>query len=191
MQAVQEDTVVNALQLVAEDYVRVGNIDLSEEEAQNVGLGLLQLDQAPVPFLRQLLKTKWKSLTMRSDGRESPAWHLLCWCGVAEENFVVDSCTDGKDLLLVLLGIESCPKSDAHQSQGRSIQIIGVADRRDHVRVLCENLKFAVGSILDGTEVGVLDLEPAGAHDILPENKLFEEGCVGTKYVREGLARQI
>jgi hypothetical protein len=50
--------------------------------------------------------------------------------------------------------------------------------------VIGQNLKLAVGSILELVKIGILNLQPAWAHDILPENELFKKSSVATKDVR-------
>jgi hypothetical protein len=54
--------------------------------------------------------------------------------------------------------------------------------------VVGQDLEFAVGGVLELVEVGILNFEPTGAHDVLPENKLLKESSVAAKDVRIGLA---
>jgi hypothetical protein len=50
-----------------------------------------------------------------------------------------------------------------------------------------QHFKLAVGTVLDAAKVAILDLEPTGAHNVLPENKLLKEGSVAAKDVRVSL----
>jgi hypothetical protein len=57
--------------------------------------------------------------------------------------------------------------------------------------VIGQNLKLAVGGVLELVKVGILNFEPTGAHDVLPENKLLKESSVAAKDVRVGLAGSV
>ena len=174
MEAVQENTVIHAFKLMSEDNIRIGDIDLGQEEAKNLGLSLLGGDETPMALLYELIETHREGLAVWTDDCERPAGKLICWCSVTEEYFFVDSRADSEDLLLVLLGIEGGTESERHKCQWRRIQVVRFSQAGDHVRVLGQDLEFAMGRILDRAKVRIVNLEPAGSHDVLPKDKLLE-----------------
>jgi hypothetical protein len=120
---------------------------------------------------------------MRTDNGECSTRHLLSGSCIGKEHVLIYPSANGKNFLLVLFLVEAGSECQAHEGQGRGLQVIGITQNRDHVRMLCKDFKLAVGAILDRSKVSILNLKPTGAHDVLPQNELLEKRCVGTEDV--------
>ena len=188
LQTVQKNTVVDAFQLMAEDDIGICHINLSQEEAQNFRFLLFHNNQATVSLPCELLEPKWEVIAMRTNDCERAARQLLSRRSIAKQHLFIDSGTDGENLLLVCLGVEGSSKRETHECQWRSVKVIRLAGNRQHVGVLSQDFKLAVRGVFDASKVGVYNLEPARAHNVLPQDELFEQGGIGAEDVRKGFS---